>query len=594
MSLISLKNVTLRLGGPALLDGVDLRLERGERVCLLGRNGEGKSTLLELLAGNRTPDSGEVVPSKGLRVGYLPQRVPSDLQGSVRSIVAAGVGHDQTRSHEVDQAATQLGLDPEAEFTTLSIGGRRRTLLARALVDDPGLLILDEPTNHLDIDAIDTVESLLGRFRGAIVFVTHDRAFLRNLSRRILELDRGRLRDWDCDYDTFLQRREEVLRDETSQRAEFDRKLAQEEVWVRQGVRERRTRNEGRVRALLKMRDEHRTRRDQLGQATFSIQEGDRGGKLVFRTRDLGFAFGSTPIISDLNTTIFRGDKIGIVGPNGCGKTTLLRLLLGDLTPTTGEVKQGINLQTVYFDQNRDQLDDSLSIIENVTGGNDSVLFQGRMIHAVSYLKHFLFSSDRIRTPITHLSGGERNRLLLAKLFTQPANLLVMDEPTNDLDLETLELLEDLLLDYQGTVLLVSHDREFLDRVATSTLVFTPEGIQETVGGWGDWRRSRQPSGTPSAPNGTSVKTTRSRPVQTKPRKLTWKEERELEELPSKIDEAETSIQALHDRLADPTLYQSAGLALPQLKSQLDDLETGLSGLFARWEELESIREASL
>ena len=592
MSLISFKNIVLRLGGTALFDGIDLRLEKGERVCLLGRNGEGKSTLLEVLAGNRSPDSGDVVPSKGLRIGYLPQRVPSNLSGSVRSIVADGVDHDQNRIHLVEQAATQVGIDPDAEFSTMSIGGKRRTLLARALVDDPGLLILDEPTNHLDIDAIDTVESLLGRFRGTIVFVTHDRAFLRRMSQRIIELDRGQLRDWSCDYDTFLRRREESLRDEVSQRAEFDKKLAQEEVWVRQGVRERRTRNEGRVRSLLKMREEHRARREQVGKATFSIQEGERGGKLVFKSQDLEFGYDSTPIISGLSTMVIRGDKLGIVGPNGCGKTTLLRLLLGELSPTGGEVRQGINLQVAYFDQNRDQLDETLSIIENVTGGNEVVEFQGRTIHAVTYLKHFLFTAERIRIPITHLSGGERNRLLLAKLFTQPANLLVMDEPTNDLDLETLELLEELLLEYEGTVLLVSHDREFLDRVATSTLVFTPTGIVETVGGWSDWRQSRDTDpAKPASPK--AEKKTKSRLSQSGPKKLTWKEQRELEALPAQIETAETSQQEFHDRLADPALYQSGGDEVVQLKAQLETIEAELADLYERWEKLESIREAT-
>jgi ABC transport system ATP-binding/permease protein len=592
MSLISFKNIVLRLGGTALFDGIDLRLEKGERVCLLGRNGEGKSTLLEVLAGNRSPDSGDVVPSKGLRIGYLPQRVPSNLSGSVRSIVADGVDHDQNRIHLVEQAATQVGIDPDAEFSTMSIGGKRRTLLARALVDDPGLLILDEPTNHLDIDAIDTVESLLGRFRGTIVFVTHDRAFLRRMSQRIIELDRGQLRDWSCDYDTFLRRREESLRDEVSQRAEFDKKLAQEEVWVRQGVRERRTRNEGRVRSLLKMREEHRARREQVGKATFSIQEGERGGKLVFNSQDLEFGYDSTPIIKDLSTMVIRGDKLGIVGPNGCGKTTLLRLLLGELSPTGGEVRQGINLQVAYFDQNRDQLDETLSIIENVTGGNEVVEFQGRTIHAVTYLKHFLFTAERIRIPITHLSGGERNRLLLAKLFTQPANLLVMDEPTNDLDLETLELLEELLLEYEGTVLLVSHDREFLDRVATSTLVFTPTGIVETVGGWSDWRQSRDTEPAKAAlPK--AEKKIKSRSSQSGPKKLTWKEQRELEALPAQIETAETSQQEFHDRLADPALYQSGGDEVVQLKAQLETIEAELADLYERWEKLESIREAT-
>jgi len=592
MNLISLNSVTLRLGGPALLDGVDLRITKGERICLLGRNGEGKSTLLDLLAGGRAPDAGEIVRARDLRVGLLPQTPPTGLTGPVRDLVLQALGGDPARAHEADQAAGQLGLDPAADLASLSTGAVRRALLARALAGDPDLLLLDEPTNHLDIDAIDRVEELLGRFRGAVVFVTHDRAFLRRLARRILELDRGRLRDWTCDYDTFLRRRDEALREESVRQDEFDKKLAQEEVWIRQGVRERRTRNEGRVRALLAMREERRARREQQGAASFGIQEGERGGRLVFRARGLTFGYDGPPVIDGLDLTVLRGDKLGVVGPNGCGKTTLRRLLLGELAPRSGTVERGANLQVAYYDQRHEALDETRSVIENVTGGPETVRFDGRDLHVVSYLKQFLFAPERLRTPITHLSGGERNRLLLARLFTQPANLLVLDEPTNDLDLETLELLEELLLDYKGTVLLVSHDRDFLDHVATSTLVFTPDGIHETVGGWSDWRLSRR--GAPARPvcrPEAKPKAPPARPAQDRPRKLRWKEERELEALPGRLEELEAAKDALHARLADPGLYREAGEAVAALRADLERLEAELEAAYARWEELEALRE---
>ncbi len=598
MSLVSLTRVTLALGGPALLDCADLRIAKGERVCLMGRNGEGKSTLLGLLAGERSPDTGEVIRARDLRVGLLPQQVPAGLGGTVFEVVAGGLGAtpDQARDpawsrrHEAAEACNRAELDPDADFATLSTGRQRRALLARALADAPQLLLLDEPTNHLDIDAIEWLEGVLGRFDGAVVFVTHDRAFLRRTARRIVELDRGRLRDWTCGYDEFLRRRDEALRVEADQQAEFDRKLAQEEVWIRQGVRERRTRNEGRVRALLKMRDERRARRERQDDASFRIQEAERSGRLVLRTEDLSFGYGADPIVSGLTTTVVRGDRIGLVGRNGCGKTTLIKLLLGELSPTSGTIRHGANLETAYYDQRRDTLDDARTVLENVTGGNDTVNVGGRQMHAVTYLKQFLFTPDRARTPITHLSGGERNRLLLARLFTRPANLLILDEPTNDLDLETLELLEELLGDFAGTVLLVSHDREFLDRVCTGTLVFTGDGqVEESVGGWSDWEKVRR-TGPRKAPR--TAKPKPSRPVADKPRRLTWKEGKELEALPARIEEAEAALDEIRTTLADPALYRDGGADVADLRGRMEGAESDLAVLYARWEELETIREA--
>jgi len=594
MSLVTLKQVTLSVGGPPLLDAVDLRLEKGERVCLLGRNGEGKSTLLHLLADVRRADSGEILREKGLRTGFMPQQVPLGLTGTVFDVVAAGLadGDAHGRRHEVLEACTRADVDPEAAFPTLSTGMQRRVLMAKALVDDPQLLLLDEPTNHLDIDAIGWLEGVIGRYRGCVVFVTHDRAFLRRTAGRIVELDRGRLRDWTCGYDLFLERRDEALRVEEEQRAEFDRKLAREEVWIRQGVRERRTRNEGRVRELIKMRRERSDRRERQTDATFRIQEAERSGRLVLRAEGLTFGYGDQPIVENIDATVMRGDRVGIVGRNGCGKTTLLKLLLGQLTPDAGSVRIGTNIETAYFDQRRDQLDEEKTVLENVTGGNENVIVGGRAVHAVTYLKQFLFSPDRARTPITRLSGGERNRLLLAKLFTQPANLLILDEPTNDLDLETLELLEELLLEFDGTVLLVSHDREFLDRVATGTLVFTGGAeVVESVGGWSDWVKAGGSSSTAKAKKAKSPKPARDKTP--KARKLSWKEERELEALPARLEESESERDALHEKLADPELYKEAAAKVTEIKERLDALETELTGLYERWEELEGIREAS-
>jgi ATP-binding cassette subfamily F protein uup len=595
MAQLELKNITLALGGPAILQDVNLRVEKGERISLLGRNGEGKTTLLRLLSGELQPDSGEVVRHSGLRFGYLPQEVPRQLDGTVHDVVAAGLAeHDRNAgqweiANRVEQVLTRAQLPGEAAFSSLSAGNKRRVLLARAMVIDPDVLLLDEPTNHLDIDAIKWLEDQLTRFRGTLFFVTHDRAFLRQVARRIVELDRGRLRDWTCDYDTFLVRREEFLRDEQNQWAQFDRKLAEEEVWIRQGVRERRTRNEGRVRALMEMRRKRQERRQQAGDARIQLQESELSGKLVIRTRDLSFAWGDQVMVSELSTMIVRGDKVGILGPNGSGKTTLLRLLLGQLEPTGGTVQTGTRLQVAYYDQQRAQLDDGKTVLENVSDGNQTVHFNGRPLHIITYLQNFLFSPDRARSPITHLSGGERNRLLLAKLFTQPANLLVLDEPTNDLDLETLELLEELLVQFEGTLLLVSHDREFLDNVTTSTLALEGDGrVTETVGGYSDWERVARRLRAEEKPRAKADRG-KEKPRPAGPRKLSYKEQKELEALPARIEQLEDEQAQIHTQLADPRLYQEAGDKVAQLKARLEALETELTAGYARWEELESI-----
>ncbi len=602
MALLELKGVSLSLGGPPVLDCVDLRVEKGERLALLGRNGEGKTTLLRLLAGEIVPDSGEVLRPRRLRVGVLPQEVPPALAGTVRSVVAAGLadlpaaqaGEHWRIDHEVDRVLTDSGLDGDLPFATLSAGNKRRTLLARALAGDPDVLFLDEPTNHLDIDAIAWLEQRLARFTGTLFFVTHDRAFLRGLAGRILELDRGRLRDWTCDYETFLVRRDELLRTERAQWADFDRKLAQEEVWVRQGVRERRTRNEGRVRELKRMREERRARRDQAGAAGFRLQEAERSGRLVIRAEDLAFAWGESPIVRGLTTSILRGDKVGILGPNGAGKTTLLQLLLGHLEPDAGRVRLGTNLEVAYFDQQRAQLDETKTVQENVCDLGDTVTVDGRRVHVITWLQQFLFTPDRARSPISHLSGGERNRLLLARLFTRPANLLVLDEPTNDLDLETLDLLEDLLLDFGGTILLVSHDREFLDNVCTLTLTLEGEGrVGETVGGYAEWARvsraAREAAAAAAAPDKVEKKGKPKPAPADGPRRRTYKENRELAALPARIEELEAEQETVTARLADPRLYQEAPDEVAGLRDRLDAVAAELPGLYARWEELDGL-----
>jgi ABC transport system ATP-binding/permease protein len=592
MALISLNGVSLAFAGPPLLDAVNLQIEAGERLGLLGRNGAGKSTLLKLLEGTLAPDRGEVVRQPGLRVASLQQEVPLDLAGIVRQYLhdVCGVTRSDTAwriETRIDQAAGDLALDLDAALGTLSAGSKRRVLLAAALVRDPDLLILDEPTNHLDLDTIRYLEDALVRRRGTLIFVTHDRNFLRGLATRILDLDRGALRSYRSGYDTYLRTREEEQRVEADQDALFDRKLAQEEAWVRRGIKARRTRNEGRVRALESLRAERSARRDEVGRVKAQLQEAERSGRLVLRCRDLGYTYDEAPIVRDLTTTVLRGDRIGILGPNGCGKTTLIRLLLGDLTPQQGTVTAGAQLEIAHFEQLHDTLDDTRTVFETLGEGRDTVSVGGVERHVVGYLRDFLFTPEQMQGPVARLSGGERKRLQLAKVLSRPCNLLVLDEPTNDLDLETLELLEEMLLTFQGTLLLVSHDRLFLDNVVTSTLVFEGEGRwHEYVGGYEDWLRQSKGDEPPPA-----SKPPKPRPERTtvRARRITYKEKLELAELPGRIESLETEQHALFALMASPSLYTTRGDEVAPTRQRLAALEDELQRTYARWQELESL-----
>ncbi len=631
MALISLRAITLAFGGPPLFDGVSLQLEPGDRLCLLGRNGTGKSTLLKVISGELPPESGDIDRQQGLKVALVSQEIPQGLEGTVFDVVAGGMGaatdllaayHQVSHQlsagaspelltrleqlqkaleetggwhlhQEVERILGRLSLDPDAQFATLSGGTKRRALLARALVGAPDILLLDEPTNHLDIDTIVWLEEFLLKQVKTFLFVTHDRAFARRLANRIAELDRGKLYAFSCGYEAFVERREELLAAEVTRQALFDKKLAQEEAWVRQGIKARRTRNEGRVRALKKMREERRQRRERSGQVKLRAQEADRSGALVVEAEGATFAFDGQPVIRDLTTTIMRGDRVGIIGPNGSGKTTLLRLLLGQLEPREGTIQLGSRREVLYFDQLREQLDLDKSVQDNVGEGNDTLMINGKPRHVIGYLQDFLFSPDRARTPVRILSGGERNRLLLAKLFSKPSNLLVMDEPTNDLDAETLDLLEELLAEYSGTLLLVSHDREFLDNVVTSTLVLGGDGsVREYVGGYADWLRQAAAEA-PAVQAAAKPVPEKPRKAAERPRKLTFKEERELEGLPERIAGLEEEQETLHQNLADPEFYRTAGAEVATINARLELLEQELAAAYQRWEELEGIREQS-
>ncbi|OQA47113.1 MAG: ABC transporter ATP-binding protein uup [Chloroflexi bacterium ADurb.Bin325] len=599
MALITLRDVTIGFGGPLVLEGITLQVEPGERIGLLGRNGAGKTTLLRLLADRLSPDEGAVFRQQGLRTAYLAQDVPEDLAGAVGEVVAGGLlpatAEDPEAAwrgrQQVDTILKSMQLDPAADFRSLSAGYKRRVLLARELVSDPELVLLDEPTNHLDIEAITWLEEFLARYRGTLVFVTHDRMFLRRLAVRIIEVDGGRLVDWACDYATFLARKQAVLDAEAAQAVEFDKKLAQEEAWIRQGIEARRTRNEGRVRALERLREQRRERREG-GLLRMRIQEAERSGRLVLRAEAISFAYAGRFVVKDFSTTVMRGDRIGIVGPNGSGKTTLLRLLLGDLTPQAGRVRRGTNLTIAYFDQLRGQLREDWTVFDNVMDGADYVVVNGRRRHIIGYLQDFLFPPERTRVYAGTLSGGERNRLLLARLFARPANVLVFDEPTNDLDLETLELLEDLLLQYEGTLLLVSHDRELLNNVVTSTLALERDGrVGEYAGGYDDWVRQRpaadRDAGAPARPE--ARRTNAGRPQAAAVRKLTFREQRELEALPAQIEALEAEQAALYARLADPAMYQAGGEDVAAATARLAAVEQELPALYARWEELDAL-----
>jgi len=632
MALLSVKDVCVGYGGFLLLDRIDLNIERHERVCLLGRNGSGKTTLMKLINGEMLPDSGTVSRSQGVATARLDQEIPAGIAGPVIDIVTSGLaakgklladyhhagamlaegrGDDPRLLARLDRLGQQLDaengweihrqvdlviarmqLPAEAEFSTLSTGLKRRTLLARALVSAPDILMLDEPTNHLDIDAIAWLENFLAAYAGTVVIVTHDRLLVQKLASRIIEIDRGRLLDWPCDYPTFLKRKEQSLEIEESQNRLFDKKLSIEEAWLRRGVKARRTRNQGRVNTLLKMRAKRRQRQEQPGGARMTLQQGKRSGNLVMAAENVSFAYPGRAVVRDLSTTILRHDRVGIIGPNGCGKTTLLRLLLGELPPQRGTVRLGTSLEVIYFDQLRDRLDGEKTVFDNVAAGNDTVTINGVSQHVIGYLQKFLFTPERARTKVQSLSGGERCRLLLARLFTQPANVLVMDEPTNDLDIETLELLEELLLDFKGTLLLVSHDRAFLNNVVTSTLVFAGPGkIGEYVGGYDDWLRQKEAAAAPVAEKTASKPQPR---LRTPAVKMSFKEERELEALPPLLEKLEAEKKGLYRSLADPDFYRNASGDVAAANARLQELEKELHTAYLRWEYLEERKAQAL
>ena len=606
MPLVTIKDLSIRFRGPTLLDGVSCEIDAGQRIGLLGRNGAGKTTFMRMLCGDVEPDSGEILFAPGAFVSLLPQDVPHDLAGSVLDIVTQGIARrpsdDTLDEHEaqwrgersIEQILSRMELAADARFELLSSGMKRRVLLAQAIVSEPELLLLDEPTNHLDIEAITWLEDFLARWKTTLLFVTHDRMFLRKLATRILEVDRGRIFDWSCDYDTFLKRKEDALAAEEKQNALFDKRLAEEEKWIRQGIKARRTRNEGRVRALKALREERRDRRGKEGTVRLQIQEGSRSGQLVAEVDEITFAYDDKPIATNFSTTIMRGDKVGIIGPNGAGKTTLLRLILGQLEPQQGKVRTGTNLELAYFDQLRQQLDESQTVQESVGEGSDFVGVGETKQHVIGYLQKFLFAPERARTHIRFLSGGERNRVLLAKLFCKPANVIVLDEPTNDLDAETLELLEERLIEFSGTVLLVSHDREFLNNVVTSVIAFEKAGVKEYFGGYDDWLRQQQPAETPATPKapGSTTRQTAAADPNPKPagkRRLSYKEQRELTGLPEAIEHIESQIAELHQQMAEPTFYQQSGGEIASAQARLTDLESQLSQAYQRWEQLEAL-----
>lgn len=627
MALLFLRDISLSFGAAALLDKIHFQVDSGERVCIVGRNGEGKSTLLKVIEGIQPADDGSRIVQDGVKIAKLRQDVPHDIEGSIFDVVALGLGDigetlkayhhaalegdmDQLEklqhkieaqngwemNQQVDTILSKLDLPADDEFSALSGGMKRRVLLAQALVQKPDILLLDEPTNHLDIPSIQWLEGFIKSLRCALVFITHDRAFLQALATRIVEVDRGQLFNWECDYATYLERKQAQLESEAKSNAEFDKKLAQEEVWIRQGIKARRTRNEGRVRALEKLRLERQARRSQQGSANLQVNVADTSGKKVIEIKDLSFAWPDKVIVKDFSTLIVRGDKVGLIGPNGCGKSTLLKLLLGQETPQQGSVELGTNLQIAYFDQHRAKLNEELSVAENVMDSSDYVEINGQRKHIIGYLSDFLFAPDRARQPVKSLSGGERNRLLLAQVFAKPSNLLILDEPTNDLDVETLELLEDLLMNYQGTVLIVSHDRAFLNNVVTSSIVFDAPGlVNEYVGGYDDWLRQRPNLDTSNAKTKSLTKSDAK--VETKlddkpAKKLSYKDQREYDALPGLIEQLETELEALSAQIADPAFYQQEQSAIDKVLGKMQHKESQLEQAFERWEILEGLLNA--
>lgn len=628
MALIGMREVCWGFGDPPLLEKVTFQIAKGERVCLLGRNGVGKSTLLKLLAGEILPDSGDVWRQQGTTVAVLEQDVPTGFDGRILDVVAEGLGlkgkalaehnrisiqletvntpelekrRDELQNRlnsgggwellkQVESVLSRTRLDPEKKFADLSAGMKRRTLFARALAGQPDIILLDEPTNHLDLDSIIWMEEFILRNVTTLLFITHDRAFLKKIANRIMELDRGSLVSYNSGYEAYLKRREAALEAEKSHNRVFDQKLSKEETWIRQGIKARRTKNEGRVRALKKMRTAFRARRKQSGNVRMQVQEAERTGKLVIEAKNISFLHCATPIIRDFTTVIMRGDKVGVIGPNGVGKTTLLKILLKEISEHDGSVRHGTHLQVAYFDQLRAQLDTHKTVQENIGEGNDFIIFNGQKRHVISYLQDFLFSPERCRTPVHVLSGGEKNRLLLARFFTRPANVLVLDEPTNDLDAETLELLETLLFEYQGTLLLVSHDRAFLNNVVTSTLVFEGQGqVIEYAGGYDDWliQRPQPEQERLSAKKPCNKPGSESR--HPKVRKLGFMEKRELKELPLKIDAFEAEQKELYADMSDPIFYKKGKEKITKAQTHLTELEDKIKAAYLRWETLESI-----
>ena len=633
MALIGMREVCWGFGDPLLLEKITFQIAKGERVCLLGRNGVGKSTLLKLLSGEIFPDSGDIWRQHRATAAVLDQDVPIGFDGTIFDVVAEGFGlngktlsgynricrrleavntpefvkkRDKLQNRlnsgggwellrQVESVLSKTRLDPEKKFADLSAGMKRQTLFARALAGQPDILLLDEPTNHLDIDSIIWMEEFILRNVTTLLFITHDRAFLRKIANRIMEMDRGSLVSYNCDYETYLKRRDAALEAEENRNRVFDKKLSKEETWIRQGIKARRTRNEGRVRTLKKMRAAFRERRGQSGSVRMQVQEAERTGKLVIEAKNISFLYGITPVIRNFTTVIMRGDKVGIIGPNGVGKTTLLKILLKEISPHKGRVRHGTHLQVAYFDQLRAQLDTHKTVQENIGEGNDFIIFNGQKRHVIGYLKDFLFSPERCRTPVHVLSGGEKNRLLLAKLFTRPANVLVLDEPTNDLDAETLELLEKLLFEYQGTLLLVSHDRAFLNNVVTSTLVFEGQGqVIEYAGGYDDWliqrpqpEQERLPAKKSCNKHGAEIR----RPEE---RKLGFMEKRELKDLPIKIDAFEAEQNELYAIMSDPMFYKKGKEKIARVQAHLTEVEDKIKVAYLRWEALESLEKGSM
>ncbi len=628
MPLVTLQDIYLSYGQPPLIDRINLVIEPGERICLIGRNGAGKSTLLKILTGQVTADEGVLKRAAGVKIAQLEQSVPHDATGSVFDVIAEGLGEEgklAARYHHlilqlgsdpsdkvmneleevqgelervdgwdinqrVEAIVTTMELNPDVDISSLSGGYKRRVLLARALVCKPDLLLLDEPTNHLDIDAIQWVEAFLLKWEGALLFISHDRRFMNNLATRFVEIDRGQLAEFNCNYATYIQRKKDMLETEDRHNALFDKRLSQEEVWIRQGIKARRTRNEGRVRALEALRVEHAARRKQVGTAKMDIQQADKSGKIVAEANDISFAFDDgNAVVKSFSTLIQRGDKVGLIGRNGVGKTTLLKLLLGQLEPQQGKIKTGTNLNIAYFDQYRAALDETKTVQDNVSGGRDMLEVGGKSRHVISYLQDFLFSPDRCRQPVSALSGGERNRLLLAKLFTRPSNILVLDEPTNDLDIDTLDLLEELLIDYKGTVLLVSHDRSFLNNVVTSTLVFEGNAvINQYIGGYDDWLRQRKAEQTPTTGKASATATKASSKTDAPVKKRSYKVQRELDKLPAEIERLETEIGAISEQMNQPDFYQAERSVTAAIEKNLATVQEQLNQCYQRWEALET------